>query len=135
MVTSARAIRTILSQRAMLRRLVVEMKAVALVPDQMDAGRDIGIATLAGRRRHRPAIVINRMGRVLRKGMQDVGQQQFLMLLLVMQPDLEDREKSQRAVVSSAISISRSTAASTCARYAATSCAFGRVISPRSGRA
>ena len=115
-MTSARAIRTILRQRAMLRRLVVEMKAVALVPDQMNAGRNIGIAALAGRRRHLPAVVINRIGRVLREGMQDVGQQQFLMLLLVMQADLEDREKSQRAVVSSALSISRATAASTCAR-------------------
>ena len=80
----------------MLRRLVVEMKAVALVPDQMNAGRNIGIASLAGRRRKLPAIVINGIGRVLRKGMQNVGQQQFLMLLFVMQPDLEDRKNRNR---------------------------------------
>ena len=31
------------------------------------------------------------MGRVLRKGVQDVGEHQLLMLLLVMQPDLDNR--------------------------------------------
>ena len=39
-----------------------------------------------------PVRVIDRIGRVLREGVQDVGEQQFLVLLLVMQADLQDRE-------------------------------------------
>ena len=35
--------------------------------------------------------IVGRMGRVLREGVQDVGEHQFLMLLLVMQADLDDR--------------------------------------------
>ena len=31
------------------------------------------------------------MRRVERKGVQNIGEQQFLMLLLVLQPDLDDR--------------------------------------------
>ena len=33
-------------------------------------------------------------GRIMRERMQYVGDQQFLMLLLVMQPDLEDRKNA-----------------------------------------
>ena len=39
-----------------------------------------------------PAGVIGRRDRVLREGVQDVGEQQFLMLLLVIEPDLEDAQ-------------------------------------------
>ncbi len=100
----------------MLRRLVVEMKSFARMPDQMNAGRNIGIAFAAARYGRFPGGVIGRMGRVLREGMQDVGQQQFLMLLLVMQTDFENRENFARPSASSALSISRATASSTCAR-------------------
>ena len=36
--------------------------------------------------------VVDRMCRILRKGVQKVSQHQFLMLLLVMQSDLDDRK-------------------------------------------
>ena len=80
------------------RRLVVEAEAVALVADRMDAGRHIDIAAARPgcRARRLPVGVIGRIGRVLREGVQNVGDQQFLVLLLVMQADFENLEHARR---------------------------------------
>ena len=85
------------------RRFVVEAEAVALVANGMNAGRHIDIDAArantswnlrsAGRL---PVRVISRIGRVLREGVQDVGDQQFLVLLFVMQADLENLEYARR---------------------------------------
>ncbi len=81
----------------MPRRLVVEAEALALMADRMNAGRHIDKTARALRRARRlPVGVVDRIGRVLRKGVQDVGEQQFLVLLLVMQADFEDREHALR---------------------------------------
>ena len=75
------------------RRLVVEAKAVAVVADRMNARGHIDkTARTVCRARRLPAGVVNRIGRVLREGVQDVGEQQFLVLLLVMQADFDNRE-------------------------------------------
>ena len=60
--------------------------------------------------------VVGRIGRVLREGVQDVGEHQFLVLLLVMQADLDESRTTLRSVGRRHVSISRSTAASTWAR-------------------
>ncbi len=77
----------------MPRRLVVEAEARALVTDGMNAGGHIDEAarSLAGARRL-PFRVVNRIGRILREGVQDIGDQQFLVLLLVMQADFDNAE-------------------------------------------
>ena len=54
-----------------------------------------------------------RVRRILRKGVQNVGQHQFLMLLLVVQADLQDRENPFGLLRGFD---QRWTAASTCAR-------------------
>src|SRR5258708_626009 len=79
-------------QRAMRRLFVVEMEAVVGVPDRVDAlvERDPFLAA-AGRSREFPLRIIGRRDRGLRKRMQDVGQHQFLMLLLVVETDLYQR--------------------------------------------
>ena len=45
--------------------------------------------------RRLPSGVVDRIGRVLREGVQDVGEQQFLVLLLVMQADLQNFEHAR----------------------------------------
>ncbi len=45
-----------------------------------------------GNARRAPSRVVDRISWILRKGVQDVGEDQFLVLLLVMQPDLQDRQ-------------------------------------------
>ena len=52
--------------------------------------------------------IIGRIGRVLREGVQDVGEQQFLVLLLVMQADLEI-SKTRARIRRRHLAISRST--------------------------
>ena len=81
-------------QHLVPRRLVVEAEAVAVVADGwMPDGtrRSRRAPSWTWPRRRLPVGVVGRIGRVLREGVQDVGEQQLLMLLLVMQPDLEDR--------------------------------------------
>ena len=51
----------------------------------------------AGRGREAPRRIIGRRDRVLREGVQDVGQHQFLMLLLVVEADLDQRRQLRRA--------------------------------------
>jgi hypothetical protein len=61
--------------------------------DRVYPGRHVDIAARPLRRARRPPLcVIDGVRRVLRKGVQNIGQQQFLMLLLVMQADLDDLE-------------------------------------------
>ena len=101
-------------------RLVVEAEPLAFMADGVNAGRYIDktawtkLLDLPGARRL-PVRVVNRIGRVLREGVQDVGEQQFLMLLLVMQADLQNREHAL-GIRRRHFAISRSTAASTWAR-------------------
>ena len=80
-----------LQQDLMGRLLIVETKAVAIEPDRTNAGRDprIIIATCGGWRF--PGRVIGGMRRVLREGVQDVGPKQFLVLLLVVQAEFDQR--------------------------------------------
>ena len=74
----------------MRRLFVVEMKAVIGVPDAMDAliERDPFVAG-AGQSGKFPGRIVSRQNRVLREGVQDVGQHQFLMLLLMVEADLQ----------------------------------------------
>ena len=72
---------------------------MAFVADHMNAGDQAiaagcgsGCGACALALRPTPMGIIDRIGRVLRKRMQDVGQHQFLMLLLVIEPDLDDRD-------------------------------------------
>ncbi len=77
----------------MPRRLVVEAEPRPLVTDGVNAGRHIDKTARTVRRARRlPSGIVDRIGRVLREGVQDVGDQQFLVLLLVMQADFENRK-------------------------------------------
>ena len=84
-------------QFVMPRRLIVEAEPLPLMADGVNAGRHIDKTARTERGARRcPAGVIDRIGRVLREGMQDIGEQQFLVLLLVMQADLKNREHALR---------------------------------------
>ena len=70
------------------------MEAVVGMPDGVDAlveGDPFLCRTL--RRREAPGWIIGRRDRVLGKGVQDIGQHQFLMLLLVVEADLDQRRE------------------------------------------
>ena len=90
-------------QRAMRGLFVVEVEAVAGVADGVDA-------LVEGRAMHRRCAsapgsasgIVGRRDRVLREGVQDVGQHQFLMLLLVVEADLDQR-RELASVASSAV--------------------------------
>src|SRR5215468_4151210 len=70
---------------------VVETKTFAVMTYCMNAYRHVHKAARTLRYRSGlPIRVVNRIGRILRKGMQNIGEQQFLMLLLVVQPDFDD---------------------------------------------
>ena len=74
----------------MRRALVVEAIAVALMADGVDAFGKLGVTLLRRRFRRLPIGIVGGMGRVLREGVQDVGEHQLLMLLLVVQSDLQN---------------------------------------------
>ncbi len=76
-------------QRAVRRLLVVEMEGIGLVSDAVDAlgQRDLGLAVTL-RCGKRPVGVIGRGDRIAGEGVQDVGQHQFLVLLLMIEADL-----------------------------------------------
>ena len=66
------------------RRFVVETEALAIVADGMHAGGHINVTARAQRRTWRlPFGVVDRIGGILCKGMENVRKQQFLVLLLV----------------------------------------------------
>src|SRR5215470_939873 len=75
----------------MRRSFVVEAKSIGVVADCMNAMRhfDVTTRTLCCTRTL-PLRIVDRIGGVLCKRVQDVGNQQFLMLLLVVQPDFND---------------------------------------------
>jgi len=103
-------------QLVMPRRLIVEAIALAVMTDRVDPFGDFDKAARAlCRLRHPPVGVIAGSVGFLREGMQNVGEQQFLVLLLVMQADLQI-ENTCSDLSAGTVSISRSTAASTCAR-------------------
>ena len=84
----------------MRRLLIVEMKTVVGMTDGVDALVERQ-PILAGRRRGReaPVRIIGRRDRVLREGVQDVGEHQFLMLLLVIEADLDQRRELAQLVL------------------------------------
>src|SRR5262245_66564666 len=70
-------------QFVMKRQLVVETEAVALVTDGVNARRHFDIAAWTLRRARRlPVRIVDRFGRVLGESVQNIGEQQFLVLLL-----------------------------------------------------
>ncbi len=86
----------------MRRLLVVEMEAVVDMADGVDAFvQRQPVLGRARRGRETPVRIIGRIDRVLRKGVQDVGVHQFLMLLLVVQPDLDQRRDGPKLVFAS----------------------------------
>src|SRR5439155_24853187 len=74
----------------MRRTLIVETVSNALETDAMDPGRQRGKSGRARAPRRPPLSRVDGTQRILRKSVQDVGEQKLLMLLLVMQPDLEN---------------------------------------------
>jgi hypothetical protein len=82
-----------LQQHLMGRAFVVEGEALARKADAVNAGRQIDeFARCGSRMRRLPVGIIGRRRRVLREGMQNVGEDQLLMLLLVMEADLENAQ-------------------------------------------
>ena len=80
--------------------LVVEMEAVVGMPDGVDAfvDRDPFLAG-PGCSREGPRRIVGGWNRVLRERVQDVRQHQFLMLLLVVEADLDQRRDRLQCVV------------------------------------
>ena len=92
------------NERAMRRLFVVEMKAVVGVANAMNAFLQFEpFLAITVRSRKRPRRIIGRRNRVLRKGMQDVGEHQFLVLLLVIEPDLHQRRQLAERVFARAL--------------------------------
>ena len=87
-------------QRAVRGLFIVEMKAVVGMPDGVDAlvEGDPFVAG-AGCSREGPGRIVGRRNRVLREGVQDVGQHQFLMLLLVVEADFDQRRDRLQRVL------------------------------------
>ena len=76
----------------MRRAFVVEAIALAGPADAVDAGRELGETAARSRLRLVPIRIIGGRDRILREGVQNVGEDQFLMLLLVVQADLQDAQ-------------------------------------------
>ena len=75
----------------MIRPLVVEGRTLSVVTDGVNALGEIKkTAAVPGCRRRLPSRVVGRCRRVLRKGVKQIRQHQFLMLLLVIETDLDD---------------------------------------------
>src|SRR5260370_29202172 len=76
-------------KRAMRRRFIIEAEAVVLAPHRMNAfGQFTPVIARRGALRPAPIGIIDRRRRVFRESVHNVGQHQFLMLLLVMKADL-----------------------------------------------
>ena len=87
-------------QGAVRRLFIVEMETVVGMPDGVDAlVEGDPFLSRALRRREAPRRIVGRRDRVLRKGVQDVGQHQFLMLLLVVEADLDQRRQLGEALL------------------------------------
>ena len=97
MLTRWRAMRTFGISSSWRGRLVVETEPLPFMTDRMNARGNVNEpARTLCRARRLPGGVVDRIGRVLREGVQDIGEQQFLVLLLVMQADLQNREDARR---------------------------------------
>ena len=79
-------IRVPAQQHFVRRPFIVEAEAVAVVPDLANAviSPSHGMRGAHALPPAMPVGVVGRMGRVQREGVQDIGEQQFLVLLLVM---------------------------------------------------
>lgn len=87
------------NEGAVRRLLVVEMETVVDMADGVDAlVQRQPILAAAGGSRKVPVRIVGRRDRILREGMQDVGEHQFLMLLLVVEPDLDQRRDLAKLV-------------------------------------
>jgi hypothetical protein len=76
------------------------MEAVVDMADGVDAlveGHPIVAGARCGRKA--PVRVVSRIDRVLREGMQDIGEHQFLMLLLMVEPNLNQRRDLAKLVL------------------------------------
>ena len=85
------------NQRAMRRPFVVEAIAVVVMADGVDAFGKPDRAAAARRRRPLPSDVIGGRHRIEREGVQDIGEHQLLMLLLVIDADLDQRRERVKA--------------------------------------
>ncbi len=84
----------------MRRRLVVEAEAVPAVADLVHRGRHVEPAERRDRLgAAQPGLAIDRADRVAREGMLDVGQQQLLVLLLVVQAERDQRRQGGVRVI------------------------------------
>ena len=99
-------------ERTVGGRLVVETEPVPLVPDGVNAFAELAEARAGGARPPERRIV-GRRRRIFGKRVEDVGQDQFLVLLLVMKPDLDEidepRERIRRNDAAIRFSMPRST--------------------------
>jgi hypothetical protein len=78
----------------MRRRFIVEAEPVAAMTDQMNAGDQRGrCGRLRFAARPLPAGIVGRMRFIERERMKDVGQKQLLVLLLMIEPDLDDGDE------------------------------------------
>jgi hypothetical protein len=78
----------------MRRLFVIEAKSVAVVSNHVDAGERGARSGALGRRlRPLPIRIVGRIGLVEREGMQNIGEQQFLVLLLVIESDFDNRNE------------------------------------------
>ena len=91
-------------QGAVDRFLIVEMESLAGVSDAVDAFLDCN-PFVGGTRgtREAPRRIVGGRNRVLRKGVKNVGQHQFLMLLLMVEADLDQRRDRGQLVVGSLV--------------------------------
>src|SRR5689334_7964468 len=70
----------------MNRRFVVETEVASLMPDGMNAGRYVDVtARPLSRARRLPFSIVDRISGILCKCVENIGEQQLLMLLLVVQ--------------------------------------------------
>jgi hypothetical protein len=84
------------NQSVVPRRLIIEAETGTLVADCMNTSRHVDAIVAVNAPRtgacagHLPRRIINRVGRVMSEGVQDVRDQQFLMLLFVVEANLEN---------------------------------------------
>jgi hypothetical protein len=78
-----------LDQHLVAGRFVVERETLALMPDPGDTPGEVRVSRRPRGCGKAPGRIVGWAERVLREGVQDVGDQQFLVLLLVIEPDLE----------------------------------------------